>query len=63
MNPRSIQRFEPRIVSAATKTTTMSPSVAQYTSRQWRRARSIGVRIASAIPMTPIAAATPWRTT
>ena len=28
MTPRSIQRFEPRIVSALTKTTNTSPSVA-----------------------------------
>ncbi len=28
MTPRSSQRFEPRIASAATKTTIMSPSVA-----------------------------------
>ena len=34
MTPRSSQRFEPRTVSAATKTTTISPSVAPYTSFQ-----------------------------
>ena len=34
MTPRSSQRFEPRIVSAARNTTSMSARVAPYTTRQ-----------------------------
>ena len=63
ITPRSSQRFEPRTASAATNTTTISASVAPYTSFQERRQKSIGISAIVDEPTTPTAAAKPCRTT